>query len=265
MKLKHTLIVAICGLLFILPTNAQETIKSIIKNGEFRVGLTGNQPPYHMKNRSGELMGYEIDIASAIANGMGVKLSVKEMPFSELLPALKAGKIDAVMSGMAVTATRSADFLFAGPYTVSGKSILAKSSNIEKLKGTEAANNENYRITCLKGSTSEAFARTSMPKSQIKTVANYEEGINMVLNDEVEAMVADYPICVITVMRNEGKDLVTLDGPLNIEPIGMALPAGDHHFLNLVENYIKALELSGLLQALDNKWMKDGAWLVNLK
>jgi len=265
MKLKHTLIVAIIGLLFILPTNAQETIKSIIKNGEFRVGLTGNQPPYHMKNRSGELMGYEIDIASAIANGMGVKLSVKEMPFSELLPALKAGKIDAVMSGMAVTATRSTDFLFAGPYTVSGKSILAKSAMIDKLKGSEAANNSEYRISCLKGSTSEAFVKANMPKAQIKGVSNYDEAIAMVVDGEADAMVADYPICVITVMRNEGKDLVTLDGPLNIEPIGMALPADDLHFHNLVENYIKALELSGLLKILDDKWMKDGAWLVNLK
>ena len=263
--MKRLLLLSICVLAIVFTGHTQQTINSIIKSGEFRVGLTGNQPPYNMKNRTGELMGYEIDIASAIANGMGVKLSIKEMPFSDLLPALKAGEIDAVMSGMTVTALRSADVLFAGPYAVSGKSILAKSSNIDKLKGAEAANNADYRISCLKGSTSEAFARSSMPKAQIMAVADYEEGINMVLNDEADAMVADYPICVITVMRNEGKDLVTLDAPLNIEPIGMALPAGDVHFHNLVENYIRALELSGAIKILNDKWLQDGSWLVNLK
>jgi len=265
MKLKYTLIAVIFGLLFILPAQSQETIKSIIKKGEFRVGLTGNQPPYNMKNRTGELMGYEVDIARTLANGMGVKLKLIEMPFPELLPALKAGKIDAIMSGMTVTAMRSAEVLFAGPYTVSGKSILAKSSKIDKLKSSDAVNNEDYRISCLKGSTSEAFAKANMPKAQIKAVNNYDEGIAMVVNDEVDAMVADFPICIITVMRNQEKDLVTLESPMNIEPIGMALPAGDIHFHNLIESYLGALELSGALEALSKKWIEDGSWLINLK
>ncbi len=251
--------------IFIFSGFSQNTIKSIIDRGELRVGLTGDQPPYSMKNRSGELMGFEVDLAQAMASGMGVRLNIVQMSFPELLPALKAGKIDAIMSGMTVTASRSADVLFAGPYTVSGKSILAKTSNINKLNGTDAANNAENRITCLKGSTSETFARNSMPKAQIKTVSNYDEAIAMILNDEADAMVADYPICVITVMRNEGKDLVTLDAPLNIEPIGMAIPSGDMHYYNLVENYLEALKISGALKILSDKWINDGSWLINLE
>jgi len=78
-------------------------------------------------------------------------------------------------------------------------------------------------------------------------------------------MVADYSICVITIMRNQGKDLVTLEGPLNIEPIGMALPADDLHFHNLVENYLKAYDLTGALKIIENKWLKDGSWLFNME
>ena len=265
MKTKYLLILFALAFMMAITTHAQETINSIIKKGEFRVGLTGDQPPYNMKNRTGEIMGYEVDLARALANGMGVKLKIEQMPFPQLLPALKAGEIDAIMSGMTVTAVRSKDVLFAGPYTVSGKSILAKSSNIEKLKVAEAVNNPDYKITCLKGSTSEAFAKGSMPKAQIIAVSNYEEGINMVLNDEVDAMIADYAICVITIMRNQGKDLVTLDAPLNIEPIGMAIPAGDIHFYNLVENYLEALKLTGALKVLNDKWLEDGSWLINLE
>ena len=77
--------------------------------------------------------------------------------------------------------------------------------------------------------------------------------------------VADFPICAITVMRNQGKDLVTLEAPLNIEPIGMAIPAGDIHFYNLIENYLEALRLAGAIKALDDKWINDGSWLVNLQ
>lgn len=262
---KKLILLWIFSLSIIISVYSQNTISNIVERGEFRVGLTGNQPPYNMKNRTGKLMGYEVDLAGALANGMGVKLSIKQMPFSELLPALQAGKIDAIMSGMAVTAERNAKVLFAGPYTVSGKSILAKSSVIEKLKGSQEANNEAYTITCLQGSTSEAFAKTNMPKANIKSVSNYNEGIEMILNDQADAMVADYPICMITVMRNQGKDLVTLESPMNIEPIGMALPAGDIHFHNLIENYLEALKLAGAIQILEDKWINDGSWLINLE
>ena len=263
--MKRLTLLIVFGISVIFSAHSQQTIQSIIDRGEFRVGLTGNQPPYNMKNRSGDLMGFEVDLAQALAGGMGVKLNIEVMPFSDLLPALNAGKIDAIMSGMTVTAQRSTDVLFAGPYTVSGKSILAKTANIEKIKGTDAANNPEYRITCLKGSTSETFARASMPKAQIVAVDNYDDAIAKVINDEADAMVADFPICVITVMRNQGSDLVTLEAPLNIEPIGMALPAGDVHFHNLVENYLSALQISGALKILNDKWINDGSWLVNLE
>jgi len=265
MKKKYTTIILLFFIALALPVHGQKTLAKILKNGEIRIGLTGNQPPYNMKSKSGELMGFEVDLAKVLATGMGVKLTTVIMPFSELLPALEAGKIDAVMSGMTVTTERSVKALFAGPYTISGKSILAKSSVLSKLKGTEEANNENYKISCLKGSTSEAFVKKYMPKAQAMPVNNYDEGIAMILNDQADAMVADYSICVITIMRNQGKDLVTLEGPLNIEPIGMALPADDLHFHNLVENYLKAYDLTGALKIIENKWLKDGSWLFNME
>jgi polar amino acid transport system substrate-binding protein len=87
----------------------------------------------------------------------------------------------------------------------------------------------------------------------------------MVLNDQADALVADYPICLVTLLRYQDKGLVTLDEPLTIEPIGIALPSDDPQFLNLVENYLNALELSGALQVLDQVWFEDGKWLLNMK
>lgn len=265
MKKFYTSLILLFLISLAIPVNGQKTLNKILKNGEIRIGLTGKQPPYNMKAKSGELMGFEVDLANILANGIGVKLTTVEMPFSELLPALEAGKIDAVMSGMTVTSERSVKAMFAGPYTVSGKSILAKSAVLSKLKGTEEANNEAYKISCLKGSTSEAFVRKYMPKAQSIPVNNYDEGIAMVLSDQADAMVADYPICVITIMRNQGKDLVTLERPLNIEPIGIALPADDLHFHTLVENYLEAFDLAGALKVIDNKWLQDGSWLFSME
>ncbi len=248
-----------------LPAFSQKVLSTILKKREMRIGMTGNQPPFTMKSKGGELIGYEVDLAKALAKNMGVELKLVEMPFSDLLGALKAGKVDAVMSGMTMTPERNLEVLFAGPYLLSGKSILTKSKLINEISAASAANEKKYRIVSLKGSTSVEFVNNYMPKHELILVDNYNDGVQMVLNDKADAMVADKPICVVTIMKNQGKDLVTSDKPLTIEPIGMALPSDDPQFLNLVENYISSLELSGTLPLLEKKWFQDGAWMLNVE
>jgi polar amino acid transport system substrate-binding protein len=258
------LIIGVLMTLCCLPVAGQKVLATIVKNGELRVGTSGNQPPYSMKSKTGELMGFEIDLANALATNMGVKLKLVEIPFPELMDALKTNKIDAIMSGMTITPERNLVALFAGPYTISGKSILTKSGKVAAFNA-DTSSMKKYKIVCLKGSTSEEFVKTMMPKQQLIAVNNYDEGVNMVISDQADAMVADKPICVLSIMKYPGKDLVTTEQPLTVEPIGVALPSGDPQFLNLVSNYISTLQISSTLAGLEQKWFKDGSWMLNVK
>ena len=103
-------------------------LSRIVKAGEFRVGVSGNQPPFVVKDKSGELIGFEVDLANLLADAMGVELKLVEKPFAQLLPALETGEVDAVMSGMTMTPARNLRVAFVGPYLISGKSLLSKSS-----------------------------------------------------------------------------------------------------------------------------------------
>jgi polar amino acid transport system substrate-binding protein len=267
MNKKHLsacLVIGVLMMLYCLPAAGQKVLATIVKNGELRVGTSGNQPPYSMKSKTGDLMGFEIDLANALAKNMGVKLKLVEIPFPELMDALKTNKIDAIMSGMTITPERNLVALFAGPYTISGKSILTKSGKVAAFNA-DTSSMKKYKIVCLKGSTSEDFVKTVMPKQQLIAVNNYDEGVNMVINDQADAMVADKPICVLSIMKYPGKDLVTTEQPLTVEPIGVALPPGDPQFLNLVSNYISTLQISSTLAALEQKWFKDGSWMLNVK
>jgi polar amino acid transport system substrate-binding protein len=268
MSKKHFLghlAIVLLMMLYCLPAVSQKTLATIVKSGELRIGTSGNQPPYSMKSKTGELMGFEIDLAKALATNMGVKLKLVEMPFPELIDALKSNKIDAIMSGMTITPERNLVALFAGPYTVSGKSILTKTSKVAAFNLDTSSPANKYKIVCLKGSTSEEFVKNVMSKQQLIAVNNYEEAVNMVISDQADAMVADKPICVLSILKYPGKDLVTTDQPLTVEPIGMALPSTDPQFLNLVSNYISTLQISGMLTALEQKWFKDGSWMLSVK
>ena len=249
-----------------LPAFSQQVLSSIVKKGEIRIGMTGKQPPFSMKSKSGELIGYEVDLAKALAKNMGVELKLVETPFADLMGALKAGKIDGIMSGMTMTPERNLNALFAGPYILSGKSILTKSNKVSEFTAADnVTSGKKFKIISLKGSTSEQFVKNFMSKHEMILVNSYDEGVEMILSDKADAMVADKPICVLTVLKHQGKDLVTTEQPLTIEPIGMALPPGDPQFLNLVQNYLASLELSGTLQLLEKKWFNDGAWMLNVE
>jgi polar amino acid transport system substrate-binding protein len=248
-----------------LPTQAQNTLDRIVKNGEIKIGMSGNQPPFAVKSKSGNLIGYEVDIATLLAQAMKVELKIEQMPFSELLPALKAGKVDAVMSGMTITPERNLEVAFIGPYTVSGKSILTRSPKLSEAQSASDINQPEVKLVTLGGSTSEAFVKGYLGNASLSLVDNYDQAVDMLLKDQVDALVADFPICAVTQLRYPEAKLASLNQPLTIEPIGMALPADDGLFLNLVQNYLNSLQLLGTLEVLQKKWFEEGGWLVQVE
>ena len=239
-------------------------LERIVKSGTMRVGLSGDQPPYNATSRGGELIGLEVDLANLLAGAFGVKVEFVKKPFPELMAALKASEVDIVMSGMAITPERSIDAAFVGPYLLSGKSILTKSNALAAIKEAGQINRANLKLAAIENSTSQRFVEMALPEATLVLIKDYASGVNMVISDEVDALVADMPICLLSVMRYPGKGLATLNQPLNVEPIGIALPANDAQLKGLLENYIAAFEGTGILQGLRKKWLEDGSWIAAL-
>ncbi|MEJ2193383.1 MAG: transporter substrate-binding domain-containing protein [Ignavibacteriaceae bacterium] len=239
-------------------------MNKILKSGELRVGASGSQPPFTMKSKDSQLMGYEVELAKLLTDAMNIKLKFVEKPFSELLPALEKGEIDVIMSGMTITPERNLKATFAGPYIVSGKSILAKSQRLSALDEMGEINRPTIRVAALDGSTSQRFVEKLAPKVKLVTTKDYETAVNLVMEDEVDIMVADYPICVLSILRHPDAKLATLETPLTIEPIGIALPPNAFQLHNLVENYLNGLQIGGVLQNLESKWFQDSSWLIRL-
>ena len=243
---------------------ASPVLSRIVKSGELRVGMSGNQPPLNATSRSGELIGLEVDLAMLLANAMQVTPKLVTKPFPELLGALKSGEVDLVMSGMTITPERNLEVAFVGPYFVSGKSILTKSATLAAIDEAKAIDDSSVSLAALKNSTSQRFVEVFVPKAKLVGVADYDEGVKLVIGGEVDALVADYPICVLSVLRHPEQGLATLASPLTIEPIGIALPANDALLVNLVQNYLNALQGTGVLEVLSARWFEDASWLDQL-
>lgn len=266
--LQRKMILVALLLLLLVPTliqaQSETTLQRVVRTGELRVGTSGNQPPFTVKSKDGELIGYEIDLAGLLAEAMGVKVRFIERPFPELLPALAKKDVDIVMSGMTITPERNIKFGFVGPYIVSGKSILTRASKMNDLDELEKLNQPTVTVAVLKNSTSQRFAERFMPKAKLVTVMDHDAGVKMVLGAKVDLMVADFPVCALSMLRHPAADLAILDEPLTIEPIGVALPADSFQMHNLINNYMTALQMTGILEELEVQWFEGGDWLIRL-
>ena len=258
------------ALLFItasaLPTVARagDTLRRIIDFNTLNVGMSADQPPMNMRNRQGGLMGFDVDLARAMAAAMRVKLEIKVMPFGELMQALERDEIDMIISGMAITPARTEQVSFVGPYMMSGKSILTRDAVLAEVSEAGEFNRADLRLLALKNSTSTTFIREVAPEARLTEVTHYDEAVQLIIDGKADALVADLPICVLSVLRHPDAGLVTLDQPLTVEPQGIAISKDDGQFLNLVGNYLDAYAKMGVLTKLRKKWLEEKAWIAEL-
>ena len=244
--------------------SASPVIDRILQRGELVVGTAGNMPPLNMTTKEGELIGYEVDLAKNMAAAMGVRAKMEVMPFAELLPALQSGKIDLILSNMTITPGRNLKVAFVGPYFESGKAFLTKIKTIAMADEPGDIDAKNTKLVALKGSTSQAFVEKAIPDATLVAANDYDEAVKMVIEDKVHAMVADYPICVVSVFRYPDQGLLSVVTTLTYEPIGVGVPAGDPLLVNWVENFMGIAGKVGLFEELKRKWLLKADWLHQL-
>jgi polar amino acid transport system substrate-binding protein len=237
-------------------------LDGILKKGELVVGISGEQPPLNATAKDGEIIGLDADLARVIATSMNVKIRFSRMPFSELLSALENGKVDMIVSGMTMTPERNMKVAFIGPYLISGKGILLKLKSVEMLK-KEGMNSEKFRVATLKGSTSQAIVEKAAPKASLVLASSYDEALNMLYQDKVHIVVADYPFCAYTAARFPEKELAVGETKLSFEPLGIALRE-DVLWMNALENLLRLMVGSGDLGLLQDKWLKSQKWFEQL-
>lgn len=244
------------------PTGASPVIDRILARGTLRVATSAHQPPLTAHAKDGTLMGFDIDLANALARAMNVKLDLVEMSFEDVLPAVARGDVDMALSGLTITPQRNLRVAFVGPYLVSGMSILTKSRTMSRLRRAAELDRPEVRIALLRSSTAEKFAQENTPNAQIVPVTALDEGVEMVRKGEVDVLMADHPFCMVSVYRY--RDLVTLETPFTFEPLGIALPPNDPLLVNWTQNTLADLDDSGAVYDLMYTWFEEDEWLQRL-
>lgn len=241
-----------------------DAVHRIVASGQLRVGVSGVQPPLNMKSRAGELIGLDVDLAEALADAMDLELELVERPFADLLPALERGELDLVISSLTITPARNAQVAFAGPYLISGATVLTREQLVAELEDQDALDSPERTWGVRAGSTGEALVIEALPRAKRVAVDDLTTLIPRIVSGELDGLISDLPFVRFMLARSPDAGLAELPMPLTTEPIGVALPADSPLLVNLVQNYLNTLEYTGLLMDMKAYWLGDDEWLSEL-
>lgn len=243
---------------------SEDSVHRIIESGQLRVGISGVQPPLNMKNKAGELVGLDVDLARALADAMDVELVLVERPFAELLSGLSNADFDLVISSLTITPARNARVAFAGPYLISGATLLTREDLLAELDELEDLDSPDRTWAAREGSTSEELIREVFPNAKLVTTDNLHALVPKISEGTIDGLISDLPYVRFELARNPDSGLAVLPSPFTTEPLGIALPPNSPLFANLVQNYLNTLEYTGRLIQMKARWLNGGEWLSEI-
>lgn len=242
----------------------KSTLNQILKRGELRVGLEAGYMPFEMRDRRGQIIGFDVDLAKLMARSMGVKVSFVNTQWDGIIPALLTDKFDILISGMTITPERNLQVNFAQPYIVIGQTALLARRHAATVSSVRDLDDPKYVIATKLGTTGEIAAKRFLGKARLKTYETEADAALEVRNGRADAFIYDLPFNVVYGAQYPDV-LVHLKEPFTKEPLGWAIRKGDPDFLNWLDHFLQQIRNDGSYDALYGKWFESTRWLVNVQ
>jgi polar amino acid transport system substrate-binding protein len=237
---------------------AESTIEQVLKRGALRVGMS-TFVPWAMKDKTGNLVGFEIDIATRLAEDTGVKVEFVPTKWDGIIPALLTGKFDVIIGGMTIRPDRNIKVNFSIPYDYSGQTICANKKLAADFNQPEDFNRPDVTLGARLGSSSVPAIKRMMPRAKLLQFADEAQLYQEVVNGNLHAVVGSLPTPAYQALKYPDT-LSAITEPFSRELIGFAVRKGDMDTLNYLNSWIRTVEAEGWLQERHNYWFNTRDW-----
>ncbi len=238
---------------------AESTIEQVLRRGVLNVGMS-TFVPWAMKDKTGNFVGFEIDVASRLARDMGVKVNFVPTKWSGIIPSLLTGKFDVIIGGMGIRPARNQKVNFSIPYNYSGMSLLAHKERAAGFNTLEDFNRPDVVIAARIGTTAAAATKKHMPRAQLRLFDDEAQVVQELLNGRVHALVASAPLPAFQAIKYPNKLFLPLPDTFTKEPNGFAVQKGDIDTLNYFNNWIRVVDAEGWLKERQHYWFGTRDW-----
>ncbi|MGI9334251.1 MAG: transporter substrate-binding domain-containing protein [Gammaproteobacteria bacterium] len=237
---------------------ASSVIEEIKKRGVMKVGMS-TFVPWAMRDKQGNLVGFEIDVATKVAEDMEVKVEFVPTAWSGIIPALIARKFDVIIGGMSITPSRNLTVNFTVPYAHSGQQMVANKALAPSYKVADF-NASDVTIACRRGATPCNAAQKLFPKAKLTRFDDDAQAFQEVVNGNAHAMISSAPKPRFWMSKYPDKLYMPTEENLTRGDEAFALRKGDPDALNFFSNWITVNTSNGWLQERSEYWFKTQEW-----
>ncbi|RZJ49340.1 MAG: transporter substrate-binding domain-containing protein, partial [Acidovorax sp.] len=221
--------------------------------GEIVFGVLGtDEPNSFVDPKTRGFIGYEIDIATAVAKKLGVKPVFKQLAVAARIPELQQGHVDVLAASLTHNKEREAQIDFGLTHFVTGSKVLVKKSsgiqNVADLAGK--------KVLTVKGGTQEPNLLRAVPTAEVVTFENTQQAFQALQQGKGIAYVNDESSLYNDVAKlgAKGGDYLILPQNLNVEPLALGIRKGETALKKAIDDTLRGLEASGDAEKLYEKW-----------
>ena len=221
---------------------------------ELVVGMELSYPPFETIDASGQPSGVSVDLARALGKSLAKKVRIENIPFTGLIPSLKTGKIDCIISSMTDTPERRTSIAFSDPYLSIGLALLvAKNSPIQSISDLDQP---GRTLAVRQGTTGEVWARANIKNARVLALEKESAAVLEVVQGKADAFLYDQ----MSVWKNAQEQPETtraLLTPVQKENWAVGLRLDNEPLKNQINDFIKTFRASGGFEELGDRYLGD--------
>jgi L-cystine transport system substrate-binding protein len=248
--LRSAALITLLQAAILIPAHADE-LAQVKSSGEFRVGTEGTYAPFTFHDASGKLTGFDVEIATAIAQRLGVKPVFVEGKWDGLIAGLDVNRYDAVINEVSITDARRAKYDFSSPYIATRAVLIVRNDNnsihsFDDLKGKKSANT----LTSDFGHLAAAHGADVVP------VQGFNESVDLLTSGRVDATIND-SLSYLDFKQhrpNAPVKVAATDTTGEAERSGVLIRKGNPELLAAINQALAAIKADGTYQRISVKY-----------
>ena len=233
----------------VLPAAVSAELSEIEARGRLIVAVKDNRYPLGYRDATGELNGFEIEIARRLAlDLLGDETAIEFRPVSNLdrVNLVAEGEVDIAIAAITVTSQRQRIASFSEPYYLDGTGFITISAQVNTLDDLNLG-----RIAVLADSSTLAHVRYQLPTATLVTVSSYEEAVAELESEQIDAFAGD--VSVLVGWQQQDSRYQLLDEVISVEPVAIAIPKGTQY------SALRRAINDAMRQWDDEGWLQDRA------
>jgi len=235
------------------------SLQQIQNYGTIRVGIA-LATPWAMRDKDGELMGFDIDVAKQLAAALHVDAEFLIYDWDRLIGAIETDEIDIIVAGLTITPERALHVNFSNPYSSGGLTLATNLTSTSRVETLQDLNDSNYSLALLPGSVAQNLAAKLLPRISVVEFESAEAASEALIDGEVDAYLEEEPVPSFLALDHPSTIDVPIGRPLLETRTGFAVAKGDADFVFFLNAWIVGHESDTWLPTTHNYWFSSLRW-----